>query len=307
MRGLRSTLRTAVLVAVGSLLLPASAWANFSDCFIELPLLGFDSEGLPGGPVGTHACRVELPLAGQPTNPTGGTAYLDAQHSFRTIQDAPIGAQPTALPFQRSRVELHLEGAPLDSSGAFGAGGINIEQPFTGTHALGATQAQARIEVDTTLVITLDPDPNAIWEGFLGINIGTSATGFTQFGISVDSLGNTSVPAGFTLTDLGGNVFEISGTAVSDPFQALVDGSPDSFFVVVFGQGTVDPFGGSSISTGTIIIDSSNTAISRIVSLDPNASFTLGNPLVSPEPAAMLLMLAAGGTALLLARGRSRH
>lgn len=302
---LRNTLRAAALAALVLALVPAHAWANRSDCFISAVLIGFGNVNVPGGPSGVEICRIDIPRGGVPT-PGGastevGEAYIEAEHSYDTIQNG------VGLPFQSSRVELNLDAALIDSRGIVGAGGIQIEQPFFGARSAGSGDAQVVVQVDADLRIILDPDPTSVWEGSFGIQIATPDGGFLAEGGFVDSNGNVSVPGGFTVNDLGDNIFDISGTLMSDPFFAPTDGSLQSFFVTAFGEGFVTSASGAPIpATGSVVIDSSNTVISQIVSLDPNASFTLGDPLASPEPALLLLLLGAGGAGV-IGRGRRRH
>lgn len=304
-RTLGNTLRTAALAAVVLAMLPAQAWANRSDCFISAPLVGFGNVNVPGGPFGSELCRIDIPSGGVPT-PGGastelGDAYIEAQHSYNTIQNG------VGQPFQSSRVELNLDAALLNSAGIVGAGGIQIEQPFFGGRTAGSGDAQAVIQVDTDLTIILNPDATSIWQGSFGIQIATPDGGFLAQGGFVDNAGNVSVPNGFTVNDLGNNTFDISGTLLSDPFFAPTDGTQQSFFVTAFAEGFVTSIGGAVVSaTGSVIVDSSNTVISQIVSLDPDASFTLGDPLASPEPAMLLLLVGAGGAAL-IGRGLRRR
>lgn len=288
MRNATSWATAAVWVVTCAGLATGAGATGFTDWQYDIVGIGSDSNFASG--IGGQGGITVIRTFPSTTQSMGGTGYISARSNFEIQTSDDVSPPATNEPYQQNRLELGLTNytvQPGDSS--FAATGAQIDQSFTGSHSLGASEALAVVQSQVDLTITFDSGPayNSIISGLFGLNFSYGST-FDFVRIQIDRDGTVSVPAGFTAVQTSPGVWEIVGTYTSPSFLAPTDGSETSWFTTTFAEIDISgsPLGSNELVDTLVTVDSSGTVVSDIVSLDPDASFNL--PI--PEPSTVVLL-----------------
>jgi hypothetical protein len=248
------------------------------------------------------------------TGPYG--ALVDVAASYASVvQDEPYYGPPgTPEPLHRASVQLDVDDYPLapffnpnDIPEAIGES--SFTQAASGTTTGGGLTAMAHVEYDVDMTITLTAeetsDDRADFVAYVSFTLAPPSGLTQQTFLYVDSSGDVEAPTGIDVVEIQPDtgVFVVSGAFSSDSFPAPTDGTSFAFTSTLSFEASVvqqqqlgDPI------SGTIDIDAADTIVARLLSDDPNATFSL--PIPSPEPTSTALGAVAFAT---LAATRQRH